>query len=188
MARKRETYSQRIARGLARGLTRSQARGHARPGESAVRPPKINETLDERLTAALRAFRSNRNASQAAKSGHVSRERFGRFLREQQVAARQGRAWTITDNLVREVDMISQGRRVVVRVRGFDAASTIERHNAAVRKFIRKSDTALLAPFDGVVITDTSGRQHLLETRPNVLHRLAASGDEGFVAVYRIII
>jgi hypothetical protein len=145
--------------------------------------------LDGRLTTTLRVFRATHNASAAAKTGHVSRERFARFLRDQEVAARHGRGWTITDNLVRELDIISQGRRIVVRVRGFDAASTIELHNAAVRKFVRHADDLTpLAPFEGVVMTDAAGRRHLLETRPNTLLRLAATGGDVFESVYRIII
>jgi len=125
--------------------------------------------------------------SAAAREAHVSRERFRTFLDAEEVASRHGRAWTITDNLVRELDMISQGRRQVVRVRGFDAASTIEKHNAAVRAFLRTRDIGLLTPFDGVVMTTPPARKHPLETRPNVLLRLASS-DGAFEAVYRIII
>ena len=108
----------------------------------------------------------------------------------EKVAARDGRTWTITDNLVRELDMISAGRRQIVRVRGFDAASTIEKHNAAVRAFLgrRRGDITVLAPFDGVVITDIAGRKHSLEIRPNTLLRLASTGGDGFEAVYRIIL
>ena len=188
MARKRESPIESGSRGLARGLTRSQARGHARAGEAAVRPPRSTGALDDKLITALRTFRTNNNVSAAAREAHVGRERFRRFLDAEKVAARHGRAWTITDNLVREVDMISEGRRLVVRVRGFDAASTIEKHNAAVRKFLLKRDIGLLAPFDGVVITDIAGRKHPLETRPNTLLRLASTGGDGFEAVYRIII
>jgi hypothetical protein len=188
MARKRESYSQRIERGLARGLTRSQARGHARSSEAAIKAPRATGPLDEKLIAALRSFRTTNSVSAAAREAHVSRERFRRFLGAEHVASREGRAWTITDNLVRELDIISQGHRQVVRVRGFDAASTVEKHNAAVRKFIRHRDPAFLAPFADAVITDTAGRNHTLETRPNILLRLASSGGDGFEAVYRIII
>jgi hypothetical protein len=184
-----EDYRRRVERGLARGLTRSQARGHARSGEAAVKAPRATGPLDEKLIAALRSFRTTNNVSAAAREAHVSRERFRRFLGAEEVATRNGRAWTITDNLVRELDMISQGRRQVVRVRGFDAASTIEKHNAAVRAFVsRTRDITVLTPFDGVVITDTAGREHPLENRPNTLLRLASSGGDGFEAVYRIII
>jgi hypothetical protein len=188
MARKRETYSERIARGLARGLTRSQARGHARPSERAIRPPKTAEVLDKRLTTALRVFRATDNATFAAKTGHVSPERFSRFLRDQGVAARQGRKWTITDNLVRETDAYIGGRHIIVRVRGFDAASTIAQHKAAVAQFIRRPDDLTpLAPFEGVTVTDTAGRQLLLDTRPNSILRLSASGGSVFETVYRIL-
>ena len=189
MARKRETYSERIARGLARGLTRSQARGHARPSERSIRPPKTERPLDRALTTALRAFRATNNATYAAKTGHVSRERFSRFLREQGVAERHGRKWTVTDNLVRETDAFIGGRHVVLRVRGFDAASTIAQHRAAVAQFIRRPyDLTPLAAFEGVSVTDAAGRHHLLETHPNVLLRLSASGGGVFETIYRIVV
>ena len=189
MAHKRETYSERIARGLARGLTRSQARGHARPSERPIRAPRTEQPLDRALTTALRAFRATNNATYAAKTGHVSRERFSRFLREQEVAVRHGRKWTITDNLVRETTAYVGGRRVVIRVRGFDAASIIGQHNVAVRNLRNHPDDLTpLAPFEGVSVTDTSGRKHILETRPNVLLRLSASGGDVFETVYRIVV
>jgi hypothetical protein len=177
-----------VASAGARGLSKSQARGHARSSEAAITAPRATGPLDDKLIAALRNFRTTNNLSAAAREARVSRERFRRFLGAEQVAKRDGRAWTITDNLIRELDMISAGRRQLVRVRGFDAASTIEKHNAAVRKFIRHRDPSFLAPFADVVITDSAGRHHTLETRPNTLLRLASSGGDGFEAVYRIII
>jgi len=188
--RKRKTYRERIESGIARGLSRSQAAGHPRAGEPYIRPPRSTGFLDDKLITALRTFRSNNNVSAAAREAHVGRERFRRFLDAEKVAARQGRAWKITDNLVREVDMISQGGRLVVRVRGFDAASAIEKHNAAVRAFLgkRRGDITVLAPFIGVVITDTAGRKHTLQTGPNRLLRLASTGGDGFEAVYKILI
>jgi hypothetical protein len=144
--------------------------------------------LDQKLVTALRVFRATKNASVSAKTGQVSQESFRRFIREQGLADRSGRSWMVTDNLVREVDMISEGGREVVRVRGFGDAQTIELHNAAVRAFILSRDAAFLAPFVGEAVTDIAGREHRLETRPNVLLRRASSGGDGFEAVYRIII
>ena len=37
-------------------------------------------------------------------------------------------------------------------------------------------------------VTDATGKQHLLETRPNVLHRLAHGSDEQFHDIYRLVI
>jgi hypothetical protein len=70
---------------------------------------------------------------------------------------------------------------------GFDAASLVMRHRAAVKHFVESNDASHLEPFIGVSVRDTSGRRHLLETRPNVLYRLASAGGEGFEQVYRLI-
>jgi hypothetical protein len=40
---------------------------------------------------------------------------------------------------------------------------------------------------EGVSVTDTRGRKHTPETRPNVLHRLAATGGEQYEQVYRLV-
>lgn len=181
-------YQRRIAQGLARGLTRSQARGHARPGEAPLRPGRSGEYLADKEAKALRAFRANGNATAAAKSAGISPERFRRLLRAEGIAERSGRKWAITDNLVRETDMITQGRWQRVRVRGFDAASAIALHKVAVRNFLASRAAVVLAPFEGRFITDTAGREHVFTTDPNKLLRLMTTGGETFEAVYRIVV
>jgi hypothetical protein len=188
VARKRHTYSERIARGLARGLTRSQARGHARLGEPPLRPARPMAVLPEREAEALRVFRTTGNATKAAKSAGISPERFRRFIRAELVAERRGHKWAITDNLVRETDIISGGRRYAVRVRGFDPASRIAQHKAAVRQFLALPEEFLLDPFRGEAVTDIAGRKHVFETNPNTLFRLMTTGGETFEAVYRIVV
>jgi hypothetical protein len=37
-----------------------------------------------------------------------------------------------------------------------------------------------------VSVTDTDGRTHHLETRPNVLYRLSSAGTESYEAIYRL--
>lgn len=67
-------------------------------------------------------------------------------------------------------------------------ADIIGRYMAAVGRFLESNDPAYLAPFAGEVITDTAGRHHPLETDPNALYRLEASGGETFEDVYRIVV
>ena len=188
MARKRETYAERKARNLRLGRSLSQARGHPRPSEAPLRVRLSGEYLPDKQVEALRAFRSTGNATQAAKSAGMSPERFRRFLRAEGVADRQGRKWAITDNLVRETDMLSEGCWRRVRVQGFDPASAIALHKAAVRAFLRKRDLTVLDDFRGHSVTDTAGRRHPFETNPNTLLRLMTTGGETFEAVYRIVI
>jgi len=57
----------------------------------------------------------------------------------------------------------------------------------AVREFLRTNDPSNLQPFVGEWVTDTNGTPYLLETRPNILYRLHASGVEPFEQIYRIV-
>lgn len=180
-------YRKRLERALARGLSRSQARGHARPGEKTLRSAKKVTQPDERLEQALRALRATGNQEQAAKSAHVSPERFRRFIRDNKLAEREGRRWRLTDNRVRELVMITDGRRKRVRVAGFELASLIGQHNAAVKAFLDTNDISKLEPFAGLSVTDVSKRAHPLETRPNILYRLAAAGSEAYEQIYRFL-
>jgi hypothetical protein len=181
-------YAARKARGLALGRSLSQTRGHARLGEAPLRPGKSVDHLPDKETKALRAFRASGNATAAAKSAGISPERFRRFLRAEGVAERHGREWAMTDNLVRETEMISEGAWRRVRVRGFDDASAIAQHKTAVRDFLRTRDPNLLAAFAGQAVTDTAGRTHPFEINPNTLLRLMTTGGETFEAVYRIVV
>jgi hypothetical protein len=178
-------YRRRIDRALARGLSRSQARGHARSGEAPVGRASVKS--DAKLEMALRQLRETSNQALAAKRAGVAPERFRRFLREQRLAHREGRRWVITDLRQRQVRVISKGRERWITVEGFEPASTVGAHNAAIHRFLETNDPSFLKPFEGVAVRDTSGRSHLLETRPNVLYRLASAGGEGFEQVYRLI-
>ena len=61
-------------------------------------------------------------------------------------------------------------------------------HRAAVKDFLEFNEISHLEPFVGVSIRDISGKHHLLETRPNVLYRLANAGGEAFETIYRLVI
>jgi len=85
------------------------------------------------------------------------------------------------------MSVLTRGRELTLKL-GFEAASLNGEHLNAVRSFVETNDAAHLAPFVGRFITDTTGREHPLETRPNALYRLAAAGREGFEHVYRLIV
>lgn len=180
-------YERRIARALSLGHSRSQARGHAKAGEKPMRSQTARSPPDDRLELALRLLRKSGNQGLAAKEARVSRERFRRFLGENDIAKRQGRKWVFSDSRPREMSIITMNGPHLVKVAGFETASLIGKHSAAVGKFIETNDASLLKPFEGVSITDTSDKAHFLETRPNHLYRLAASGSDTFEMVYRLI-
>lgn len=181
-------YRRRMERGYARGLSRSQARGHARVGEQPIksRPPK----LDLRLEAGLKALRRQGSLTAAAREQRVSAERLRRYVKALPfVEKRSGRFVVGTDLRSRKVQFYAAGRRIETSVPGYDAAVLAGSYWDAVhRGFLPSNDPAYLLPFVGAQITDTTGRPHTLETRPNVLYRLAAEGGDSFEQVYRIVV
>jgi hypothetical protein len=177
-------YHRRLDRGRARSLTRSQARGHARAQETSLKAKPVKS--DERLERALRELRRTNNQATAAKEAGVSAERFRRFLREQKLAERKGRVWEITDTRPRTMTALTTRGELELKLPGFEEASLVGRHRAAVKTFRDTNDISHLRPFEGRTFKDTSGRTHILETRPNVIRRHDASG-ETFEQIYRIV-
>lgn len=189
MARQRDyraEYQRRLARAAAKGLSRSQARGHAKAGEAPIRARKAVKS-DDRLEAALKALRRVGKQTAAAREAGVSPERLRRFLRENALAERRGRTWRITDRRLRQMRVLTDGRSKMLTISGFDQASVVGSHLAAVRRFIETNDIGELEPFRARSVKDAAGKSHPLETDPNSLYRLAAAGSEGFEQVYRLI-
>lgn len=188
MARNRNykaEYQRRIADAARRGLSRSQARGHARPGEAQLRPAPFKDV--ELLEAAFKSMRRSKSQSAAAMAYGISVERFSRYLRENSLAQRTGRTWSFTDKRLREMQVITAGEVRRVKFAGFEQASLNGEHLAAVKAFISSNDFELLRPFVGRSVIDAKGKSYPLETNPNKLHRLAATGDEVFHEIYRLI-
>jgi hypothetical protein len=180
----RAEHSRRLERGRERGLTTSQARGHARAHEVGIKAKPIKS--DERLERALRELRRTNNQAISAKEAGVSAERFRRFLREQKLAERKGRVWEITDKRRRDMTAITTRGAIDLELPDYDAASLVGQHNSAVKTFLDTNDISHLRPFEGRTVKDTFGRTYVLETRPNVIRRLDASG-ETFEQIYRIV-
>jgi hypothetical protein len=142
---------------------------------------------DDRFETALKYLREGRSQKRAAEIGMVSVARFRRFLHRNKLAKFKNGRWRITDRRTREVAVISEASEKVIEVRGFSPASLVMRHRAAVTAFVDGPDLALLAPFEGLTVTDTSKRKYVLETRPNVLLRLANAGSDAEMKIYRLI-
>lgn len=180
-------YNRRLMRAFVKGHSRSQARGHARAGEKPIRAPPTQAVPDARLEAALKELRRTQSQSGAAREAGVSAERFRKFIRENELAQRQGRTWVFNDQRPREMSAFTTTGPRVLKVAGFDKTSLIGRHEAAVKNFLNTNDASLLAPFKGQSVKDIAGRTHFLESRPNTIHRLANSEFEAFEMVYRLI-
>ena len=189
MARKRDyqaEYRRRIERGLARGLSRSQARGHPARAEASASGTRTVEPTPE-LEAALKSLRRGSTQKTAAARGGVSVERFRRFLYANGLAAREGRAWTITDDRPRRVQIIQDGQSRSVTVPTFTDAQKAGAYHNAVGEFLRSNDLTWLKPFDGDGVTDMRGRFIPFETDPNALYRHAAADEPAFHEIYQIV-
>ena len=188
MARTRDykaEYRHRIEHAGARGLSRPQARGHAGRDEAPIRLAPIARG-NEQLETAVKALYNTGSLTRAAKAARMSPERLRRLVREHSIAERAGRTWTLTDTHPRELMVLTQGQRRRLTLPGFEPSSLVGRHLAAVQRFVETNDISLLAPFAGRSVIDANGQEHLLETRPNVLHRLASDG-ESFPEIYRFV-
>lgn len=182
-------YARRIARGLAKGLSRSQARGHPRPKEVHASPRTQVPQYDRRLELGLKALRNGQSLTEAAHSIRVSRERLSHYLSQSGVVEKHQGRWRVRqDDRVRELSIFSQGKQKLIRVRGFETAAEIGRYMAAVGRFLETNDLGYLKPFQGISVTEVTGKSHLLETRPNVLYRLDQAGGASFEQVYRIVV
>jgi hypothetical protein len=179
-------YRRRIARGIARGLTRSQARGHAKAAEAALRPSK--PISDERLQLALRVLRQESNLAAASRAAKLSPERLRKYAVERGLLEKEGRRWRTRADLPRRVLLFTNGKSLAITVGDFETASLVGRFMSAVGHFLETNNRSVLVPFVGQSVRDLSGREHLFETRPNVLYRLTAAGEHTFEQIYRIVI
>ena len=182
----RAEYKRRIERGLSKWLSRSQARGHPKAKEKNIRKPR--PISDDAFQISLKALRSGKSLSEAAKTIRVSPERLRNQARQLGIIKRNGRRWVVRKNLPREMLLYSNGEAVAITVGTFPNASKVGRYMAAVRRFLRSNDPKHLKPFIGKFATDTDRKKHNFETNPNALYRLSASGADSFEQVYRIII
>jgi hypothetical protein len=169
--------------------TRKSQRGRkvARPFHSKKRTVHRAEGSSPELEKALRFLRAGNSQRLAAKSAGVSVKRFRQFLRKNRLAVFRGRKWHFTDKRRRRVTAITTRGEKELVVRGFEPASWAMSHRNAVRQFVETPDASLLKPFEGVSITDIRGQKYTLETRPNFLYRLAATGGEPYEQVYRLV-
>lgn len=190
MARQRDykaEYARRIARGKARGLTRSQARGHPKAKERFASGKSATPKSTEELEAALSDLRAGNSLKQSAKDAGVSEERFRRFVKGNELASYGSGSWSFTDNRPRQVPMIKGSSQTAIIVPDFDTASQVGTYHNAVGRFLRTQQLSFIQPFEGQSIRDIRGREHIFETDPNSLFRLAAKDEPEFHEIYQII-
>jgi hypothetical protein len=159
----------------------------SRASNRKPRPPLRD--LPTQLDHARRLFMVTRSVKGSARSTGVSESQLRRLIRNYRLAKwdRSKRKWKITDRVTREVGIASNGRAKAIIVRGFVRAQLAKGYTAAVKRFLETHDVAVLVPYVGQSITDISKNKHILETRPNVLLRLANTGGDAEMKIYRLI-
>jgi hypothetical protein len=179
-------YLKRKQRGRKLGLSVSQARGHPKSGE---RPAgKLSALADHKIQFALRELRKQRNLAVAAKAAKISPERLRRFGTENGLIQKVKGKWQIKSTLPRRMPIFSDGKSVAIIVGDEDSASDVGKYNHAVKRFLETNNQKSLMPFQGASVIDINQKRHPYETRPNILYRLSATGENSFEQIYRIII
>jgi hypothetical protein len=158
-----------------------------RPRSKRAFRPSSRIKPDERFEIAYGVLRKGNSQKRAAEIAGISVKRFRAFIRSNKLAKYRDGHWRITDRRQREIAIISEGQQRIIKVRGFNTASLAMRHRAAVQQFLDSNDASLLMPFERVEIKDISKEKHSLETRPNVLLRLANAGSDAEMKIYRLI-
>jgi hypothetical protein len=160
------------------------ARGHATVG---TRRAKFRPPIDApRIEAAILDMNRGRSLKAAARAAHISRRRLRRVLAQRRLVRRKGRRWITTDNRLRRVPVMTGGRFRVLTVRGYEPARLVGEHHHAAGEFVRTNDIKLIEPFRARAVQAVNGRRYVLETDPNVLHRIAAMDSPPFHEIYEI--
>ncbi len=171
--------------------TRQPQRSGDRPFRRAkrkVKKPPLSDIPIE-LDHARRQFMVTRSVKSSARSTGVSEGRLRRLIRNFKLARwdKTKRKWKITDRVTREVGIATNGKSRGIVVRGFPRAQLAKAYTAAVKRFLETNDASVLAPFEGRAISDIRKNVYVLETRPNVLLRLANTGSDAEMKIYRLI-
>jgi hypothetical protein len=169
-------------------LTLSQARGHPRAGENPLSSKAPQSRYDRNLEEGVKAIRRGQPLSAAARDLRVSSEKLRRYLKKADIGEKVRGRWVITkDQRNREELLFTRGKAIHVIVPNYEAASKVGLFMHAVGQYLRTHIPGWLQNFEGDGVTDILGKYHPFETRPNVLHRLDATGTETFEDVYQIL-
>jgi hypothetical protein len=173
---------------LKRRLPRTK-RAHTKKHPASKKQQPYLADVPADLNDARRFWMEGHSIRSAAHKAGVSESRLRRLVKNYKLGNwdRKRRRWRYTDRRKREITIISDGQYLPIFVRGFAMASLGMRHRAAVEQFLNTNDTSVLAPFEGHSIIDTGKHRHFLDTRANVLLRLANAGSDAEMRIYRLM-
>lgn len=148
---------------------------------------KRRAKVDRQLEIAVRELNRGRSLTATARAFGISTKSLQQQLKRKRLITRKGKRWVAKDNRLRRVSVMSGGRFRALIVRGYKHAQLVGKHHHAVGEFVRTNDIQLLKPFIGQFVQVASGRRYILETDPNVLHRIAAMDSPPFHEIYDIV-
>jgi len=159
-----------------------------RPARTRPKPKRGSRRAkpDPRLKIAVREMNRGRSLSSAARALGFSSKTLQLHLRRKRLLTRKGNRWVVNDKQLRRIPTMTGGRSRVIIVRGYAPARLVGEHHNAVGEFVRTNDITVLMPFKGRSVRSASGREFILETDPNVLHRIAAMDSPQFHEIYKI--
>lgn len=177
--RRRKTQSRRVRRP-------SQHRRKAVIPRKKVKRTQKRSHPDPLLELAVREMNRGRSLTATARSLHIKPAVLQKSLKKHRLAKRKGKRWVTKDNRLRRIPVMTDGVIHNLIVRGFDQARIAGEHTHAAKEFVRTNDIELLKPFKGRTVRAANGRQYVLETDPNALHRIAAMDSPPFHEIYAI--
>jgi hypothetical protein len=160
---------------------------HSAKARGKVRKKPQRVPSGDAFEIAFKLLRKGNSQKDAATFTGISTRRFRRYLRGNKLARYRKGRWLITDQRPRSIRIFTDGQQRAIKVRGFGRASLAMKHRTAVRWFLETNDESKLEPYRGLSVTDTSRQKHILETRPNVLYRLANAGSDADMRIYRLM-
>lgn len=188
-----KSSAKRRAKSKAKRQPNAKPRSELKRSHSASRKRKPRNSTTGRIPSgtefelAFRLLRQGRSQKRSAEIAGISTKRLRRYLRGNKLAHFRNGQWRINDRRSRLIQIFTDGYSRTIKVRGFKPASLAMKHRAAVRRFLESNDEAELKLFEGASITDASRKKHFLETRPNVLYRIANIGGDADMKIYRLI-
>lgn len=171
--------------------TRPARRSAARPRKAAAsrkKPVRGTKRLRSSplIEIAVREMNRGRSLSAAARSVRLPSTELKRILKKLGLLKRRRKRWVFSDDRQRRIQLVTEGRTRNVTVLGHEQAHVVSEYHHAVRAFLRTNNLKLLKPFKDRTVRTMNGREFVLETDPNALHRIAAMDSPQFHEIYEI--
>ena len=142
--------------------------------------------LSARLEFAVRELNRKRSLTATARLLGIPTKSLREQLARKRLLKRKGKRWVTKDDRLRRVTVMTEGRLRVLTVRGYKQARLAGEHHHAAGQFVRTNAVKIVKRFKGRTVEAANGRRYVLDTDPNVLHRIAAMDSPQFHEIYAI--